>query len=95
MATLWPVADQSTGLFMQHFYRLLVEDTKIDKAEALQQVQVAFVSGEVGAGAVSADSERSVGCLTCDTAGEEAIPVVTDYRHPYYWAPFILMGNWL
>jgi CHAT domain-containing protein len=18
-----------------------------------------------------------------------------DLRHPYYWAPFILMGNWL
>ena len=23
------------------------------------------------------------------------ISTATSYSHPYYWAPFILMGNWL
>lgn len=30
--------------------------------------------------------------------GEEKIPIKIDpnapFAHPYYWSPFILMGNW-
>ena len=31
--------------------------------------------------------------LAGKTRPEEA--AMNDYAHPYYWAPFILMGNWL
>jgi CHAT domain-containing protein/Tfp pilus assembly protein PilF len=73
LATLWPVADESTGLLMQQFYRLR-EAGQLTKAEALRQAQLRFINGAGG------DAKP-------DTKGQ--------YRHPFYWAPFILMGNWL
>ena len=94
LATLWEVADESTGSFMGEFYRIW-EAEDLTKAEALRRVQLAFISGAIKPAMRDAGVQRSVGCLTCDTAEEEATPAITDYRHPYYWAPFILMGNWL
>ena len=40
LATLWPVADESTGLFMQSFYALRAGSPELSKAEALRQVQL-------------------------------------------------------
>jgi CHAT domain-containing protein len=74
IATLWPVADESTGLLMQNFYRLR-ESGRLTKAEALRQAQLAMIAGRGPA-----------------ASGAEAGP---RYAHPYFWAPFILMGNWL
>ena len=71
MATLWPVADASTGLLMQQFYRLRAEDGAISKAEALRQAQLALLTGRI--------------------RHESGAP----FAHPFFWAPFILMGNWL
>jgi CHAT domain-containing protein len=73
IATLWPVADESTGLFMQHFYRLR-EEKKLTKADALRQAQLMLIKGQSAPGAAKPDAP---------------------YAHPYFWAPFILMGNWL
>jgi CHAT domain-containing protein len=71
MATLWPVNDESTGVFMQQLYRLR-QTGKLSKAEALRQTQLAFVKSSINSG------------------GKQQ-----DFSHPFYWAPFILMGNWL
>jgi CHAT domain-containing protein len=71
LATLWPVVDTSTGIFMQEFYRLLAEQPELNKAEALRRVQTMFIARN----SRSAADKR--------------------YRHPFFWAPFILMGNWL
>ena len=46
IATLWPVADRSTGEFMQTLYRLRQEQG-LSKAEALRQTQLRFLSGRV------------------------------------------------
>jgi CHAT domain-containing protein len=46
MATLWKVADRSTGQFMQLLYRLR-EEKKLTKADALRRVQEMFIRGEV------------------------------------------------
>jgi len=62
LATLWPVADQSTALLMADMYRKR-QGQSLNKAEALRQAQIAL-QGQ------------------------------PQYAHPYYWAPFILMGNW-
>ncbi|MCV6637483.1 tetratricopeptide repeat protein [Candidatus Albibeggiatoa sp. nov. NOAA] len=75
IATLWPVNDESTGQFMQHFYQLYVQENT-NKAQAMQQVQQAFIQ----AGLFNQESPSDYPYY---------------YAKPYYWAPFILMGNWL
>ncbi len=68
LASLWPVYDISTAVFMRHLYRLRsTGTTPLNKALALQAAQRVFIEGKEG----------------------------KMYPHPYYWAPFILMGNWL
>jgi CHAT domain-containing protein len=63
LATLWPVADQSTATLMAEMYRRR-EEQKLTKTEALRQAQLSLMTQP-------------------------------RYAHPFYWAPFILMGNWL
>jgi len=72
IASLWSVADPSTALFMQKFYQFRTQNSqsRITKAAALQQTQLAFLHKQVTA------------------------PADKNYAHPYYWAPFILIGNW-
>jgi CHAT domain-containing protein len=62
LATLWPVADSSTAIFMGNMYQLR-EDGNLTKVEALRQAQLSLMKG-------------------------------MQFSHPFYWAPFILMGNW-
>ena len=66
IATLWQVADVSTGLLMQNLYRVREESQGMTKVEALREAQLRFLRGDH-----------------------------LSYRHPFFWAPFILMGNWL
>ena len=86
MATLWPVADEATARLMQDFYRGFVRDG-LDKAAALRAAQIAMLRGEA---AVSASDERGAKSLAVSAPAAAA-----DHRHPYFWSPFILMGNWL
>ncbi len=47
LATLWSVADRSTGIFMRDFYRLRSEHPQMTKAQALRKTQMHFVQAEV------------------------------------------------
>jgi CHAT domain-containing protein len=89
IATLWKVADESTGILMQDFYRIR-ESTKTTKIEALREAQLRFIRGD-HAKAEAAYARR--GAARSDTAGLK-LGLAKPYAHPYYWAPFILMGNW-
>ncbi len=62
LATLWPVADQSTALLMADLYKRR-QTQQLSKIEALRQAQLGLMAQP-------------------------------RYAHPFYWAPFILMGNW-
>ena len=62
LATLWPVADDSTATLMAEMYSRRQEQ-HLTKIEALRQAQLSLLA-----------------------QGR--------YAHPFYWAPFILMGNW-
>ncbi|MCB1377592.1 MAG: CHAT domain-containing protein [Alphaproteobacteria bacterium] len=89
MATLWPIADDASARLMADFYAGLIE-SKLDKADSLCRAQIAMLRG-VNAGTVNL-TQRAMS----DPEAEPAqTPAIGDSRHPYYWSPYILMGNWL
>ncbi len=87
MASLWSVSDGGTQILMTRFYDYLSQG--LSKAEALQQAQLSLITGDK----VSIeDVERIIGQRQTT---EEAERVYQQLSHPYYWAPFILIGNGL
>jgi len=99
MATLWPVADPSTRDLMVEFYRQLKADPRLTKAAALQLAQRAMIDGRlsptVGGGSGSGRGSEFAGAAQADN-GQPKFPSngSSPYAHPYYWAPFVLIGNW-
>jgi CHAT domain-containing protein len=62
LASLWPIGDNSTALFIQEFYSQLLKGKTT--AEALRFAQLKLIES-------------------------------SEYNRPMYWAPYILVGNWL
>ncbi|MDV3351703.1 tetratricopeptide repeat protein [Leptothoe sp. LEGE 181152] len=85
MASLWQVSDGGTQILMTEFYQALKDG--LGKAEALQHAQRTLIGGE---GVNLADVERIIGQRPAD-----AETIYSQLSHPYYWAPFILIGNGL
>ncbi|MGH9960773.1 MAG: CHAT domain-containing protein, partial [Pyrinomonadaceae bacterium] len=79
LASLWAVDDSSTSQLMRTFYSELAT-AKVTKAQALRQAQLALLKGN----AMGGSEGRGV---------EQTEDTVRRYDHPYYWAPFILIGN--
>jgi CHAT domain-containing protein/Tfp pilus assembly protein PilF len=100
IASLWPVADESTSRLMQEFYRIRESSAGITKLEALREAQLALLRGEVQI-KPAAKGDRGVVANrpTSGAAHPEApsfpLNASAPYAHPFYWAPFFLMGNWL
>ncbi len=97
IATLWPVSDSSTSQLMQQFYRLREATQGTTKAEALRQAQLALLHGELREPSENTKGARASLAVNADKDSTGA-RFVTDpqrpFAHPYYWAPFILIGNW-
>jgi CHAT domain-containing protein len=97
MASLWLVSDDSTRLLMQNFYGNLAKGTAqapMTKTAALQQAQLSLLHGNSPTGA-SAENRS----LTIESRPGSPIASTNSaapgFSHPYYWAPFILIGNGL
>ena len=88
LATLWDVNDLSTSHIMSDFYDRWVRNPSDGKAEALRQAQLAFLHG--GGAVPGAGTGR--GFETVEPAGTPNAGL--GYAHPYYWAPFVLIGNY-
>jgi CHAT domain-containing protein len=101
LATLWPVADSSTALLMRTLYKAHKEQ-HVDKADALRQAQLGLLHGTAQADPAT---QGQRGLTRVSTGGNAAGAVASGERfkvdpaapfaHPFFWAPFILMGNWL
>jgi CHAT domain-containing protein/Flp pilus assembly protein TadD len=88
IATLWPVADASTKELMQSFYR--IREKGASKAEALQEAQLSLLRGETQ---ISAKSKVGRNSKADSSPEKPKSKAKTFYSHPYFWAPFILIGN--
>src|ERR1041384_3589089 len=103
MASLWSVSEGSTVPLMKGFYQNLVVK-KMSKAEALQKVQLDLLQGKqipmnfdfkgdegASKGREMYDDVVVESRHLADYKGDtEKFP----FAHPYYWAPFVLYGNW-
>jgi CHAT domain-containing protein/tetratricopeptide (TPR) repeat protein len=89
IASLWSVDDGGTQALMDAFYTAM-ENHNTTKAEALRQAQIALITGNYTA----LGQQRGLGVQQRIT---NSLPsqVVNRLNHPYYWAPFILIGNGL
>jgi CHAT domain-containing protein/tetratricopeptide (TPR) repeat protein len=89
ISSLWSVNDASTGLLMGDFYKRWAEGAgSVTKVEALRQAQLDLLLGRVKPGISAGDRGSAMETVS------PATPVLAGYAHPYYWAPFVLMGNW-
>lgn len=87
VASLWNVNDQSTSDLMSFFYKNLKTYSKV---ESLRMAQLEMINGEVGRGIV-----RDVGGITSPEDQGNPLPqMAVNGSHPFFWAPFILLGDW-
>jgi CHAT domain-containing protein len=85
VAGLWKVDDAATQALMREFYRQLWQE-KRGKLEALRQAQLALLKGyDPAQGRL-----RGVGGV----APETAPPGAGARLSPFYWAAFVLSGDW-
>ena len=106
LASLWEVSDSSTAVLMRNFYRLRTPErqstgAQITAAQAMRQAQLALLEGRTLAGEPAQragdDDLRGASARAKD---DPLLPRFTPdsakpWAHPFYWAPFVLMGNWL
>ena len=87
ISSLWEVNDESTGRLMSGFYKKWSEGGgKVTNVEALRDAQLSLLKGEIKPNGTIGERSNAA-AMPGDSTG-------SDYAHPYFWAPFVLMGNW-
>jgi len=91
IASLWSVSDGGTQALMNALYTAL--NKRVSAAEALRQAQIALITKDLSAVGGSRGEEAWIEVVSTRTG---LPPQVSNHlNHPYYWAPFILIGNGL
>jgi len=80
---------------MINFYRNLDTHLASGKANALRKAQMSLLNGNSSTD--DGTPKRAPGAVLFDGDNERK-PFARDpnapYAHPYYWSPFVLIGNW-
>jgi CHAT domain-containing protein len=84
VASLWKVSDDSTVELMRAFYRNL---KGMSKAEALRKAQLDLMNSSI-----QFRVARSPGGIIQSSISQPDIAI--ECSHPFFWAPFILVGDW-
>lgn len=87
VVSLWSVESKTTTDFMIAMYRYLEEGK--DKAEAVRLARM-----DIRKKKYRTDTERGVGGIMASERMEQKSNRVIDTSHPYFWSPFILVGEW-
>jgi CHAT domain-containing protein/tetratricopeptide (TPR) repeat protein len=90
IASLWTVSDGGTQQLMSAFYTA-IKTGKVSHAEALRQAQVALITGNY----VALGEPRGEFVSVEPRLRAKPSSAPTKLTHPYYWAPFIMIGNGL
>ena len=89
VASLWQVDDGGTQALMNAFYLAINEG--YSKTQALQKAQLALINNDLS----SITGEPRAAVNVFDSHTDTPIRLQASPDHPYYWAPFILIGNGL
>ncbi|MBE9080390.1 CHAT domain-containing protein [Romeria aff. gracilis LEGE 07310] len=89
VSSLWQVDDGGTQALMNAFYTALSNGHA--KSEALRLAQQALIANDL----TIVGAPRGAGLQVLDTETGEPRIQAGSLSHPYYWAPFILIGNGL
>jgi CHAT domain-containing protein len=90
MASLWPVNDDATSKLMGDFYTFRMNHPEWTKVEALREAQLRMIRGENKPGE---NWSPPRGPNTPETNAPKWPKTEPAYKHPYFWAPFVITGN--
>ena len=88
LASLWEISDAGTTPLMLSFYNNY--STAKSKAIAIQKAQLDLLEGRVQ---IKSGQIQGIGNLPPISLKQVTSDI--DLKHPYFWASFILVGNWL